>query len=128
MQVFLYIVTGVIVVFFSIQLFMFFKMKLNKGKHLTDLEGSAGEIIKSGGKSVFYFYSPNCGACLSMTPVIDRLSAKNKSIHKINILEDMNTARKFGVMGTPSLVVVEDGVINEFLVGQQPEEKIYELL
>jgi thioredoxin 1 len=40
----------------------------------------------------------------------------------------MATARKFGVMGTPSTVLVREGKIAEFLVGPQSRERIGELL
>jgi thioredoxin 1 len=128
MQIFIYILSGIIAVFFLFQMIMFAKMKLKKGKLVPEIGGAVGEILKAGGKSIFYFYSPNCRACTSMTPIVDRLSVENKNLYKINILKDINSAQKFGVMGTPSLVVVEEGVIKEFLVGHQPEEKIYGLL
>ncbi len=128
MQIFLYLFAAVITAFILFQMIMMIKMKLKKGKPVPEIGGSVGKILKTGGKSIFYFYSPNCRPCLSMTPIVERLSVKNKNIYKINILDDMDSARKFGVMGTPSLVVVEDGVIKEFLVGYQSEEKIYGFL
>jgi thioredoxin 1 len=63
-----------------------------------------------------------------MTPVIKNLAKKNKNIFPVDVSRDMTTAQKFGVMGTPSTVMIESGVIKEFLVGFQNEDKIRTLL
>lgn len=40
----------------------------------------------------------------------------------------MDTARKLSVMGTPSFVVVEDGIIKEYIAGAIGEQRILELI
>lgn len=128
MDILLYIVVGVIIFFVTMQVFVRLKMRAQKGKPAPELAGKAGKHIKKGQKAIFYFFSHSCGACKPMTPIFDRLSKKEKSIFMVNIADDMETARAFGIMGTPSVVVVENGVISEFLVGQVPEAGIYDLL
>ena len=122
------IVIGVIVLFIGMQLFMVLKMKLKKGKNAPQLDGKAGRMVANGDKVLFYFYSPSCRACKPMTPYIKNMAKKNKKIFPIDISRDMATAQKFGVMGTPSTVVVEKGKIKEFLVGFQPQERVQALL
>lgn len=128
MQIVLYVIAGIVAAFFLLQMIMVVKMRLKKGKPVPEIGGNIGKILKTGRKSIFYFYSPGCKACSAMTPVVERLSGRNKNLYKINIQNDMTSAQKFGVMGTPSLVVVEEGIIREFLVGHQSEETIYGLL
>ena len=123
-----YIILGIVALFFLLQFFMVFRMKMKKGKPAPDLEGKAGRALKSGKKALFYFYSPGCRACHAMTPVVQRLAGKRKNVFPVNIADDMETARKFGVMGTPSTVLVEGGVIREFIVGPRPEADVVSLI
>ena len=122
------IVVVLVALFVGMQFFMVFKMKFKKGKAAPQLDGKAGKMTINGEKVLFYFYSPGCRACTPMTPVIKNLAKKNKNIFAVDISKDMTTAQKFGVMGTPSTVLVEAGKIKEFLVGFQSEGKVKALL
>ena len=114
--------------FISMQLFLVLKMKFKKGKAAPKLDGKAGRMASSGGRVLFYFYSPGCRACRPMTPVVKNLAKKNKNVFPVDVSKDISTAQKFGVMGTPSTVLIEAGKIKEFLVGFQSEEKVKALL
>jgi len=85
-------------------------------------------MVKSGSKVMMYFYSPNCRACKALTPVLRALSKKHKNVFSINIAKDMDTARKLGILGTPSIVLVEDGIIKEFMAGAIGESQITAML
>ena len=124
---FLYIIIGFIAFILLFQRIITFKMRFKKGKAAPELDGRYGKAINSGNKSLFYFYSQSCGACRPMTPIIDKF-AKKKNVFKVDIARDMDIARKFGVLGTPSTVIVENGIIKEFLVGPQSESKINQLI
>jgi len=124
----LYIIGGFILGFILLQYLMMFRMKMKKGKPAPELTGKFEKAVKSGDKALFYFYSPGCGACRPMTPVIERMMKKNKNVFKVNIANEMDTARKFGVMGTPSTVLIRDGKIAEFIVGPKPGEQVEGLL
>lgn len=128
MEIIIYIIAGAASVFLLINTIMLVRIKFKKGAPAPEIDGAAGEKIKSGEKVIFYFYSPSCGSCRPMTPVIEKLASKNENIFKINVIDNMELAGKFGIMGTPSLIVAEKGKITEFLVGFQSAEKIYSLL
>lgn len=123
----LYGVLAVFALFIIMQKVMVLKMKLKKGKPAPDLGGHYAKAAGGGG-ALFYFYSEGCGACRPMTPIIGELSKKRKDVFKVDITRDMATARKFGVMATPSTVLVRDGKIAEFLVGPLSRERILGLL
>ena len=125
---FLYVIGALIILFFGFQYFMVLKMKLKKGKDAPELTGKHGKAVSSGKKSMFYFYSQSCGACKAMTPIIEGYTRTNQNYFKVDIQNDMDTARKFGVMGTPSMVIIEGGKIREFLVGPVSEERLQALL
>jgi len=127
-MVFIYIILGIIAFFFLMQFYMIIRMRMRKGKPAPELAGKAGKMVQRGDKTLFYFYSPSCRACKVMTPIVEQLSRHHKNIIKVDVSRDMETARKFGVMGTPSTVLIEAGKISEFLVGAQSEAKLLSLL
>ncbi len=114
--------------FTLLQVTMIVRMKLKKGKTVPNLPGAHGRRIKKGDKVLLYFYSTNCRACKAITPIVKSLQKKRKDIFSINVSKDMETARKLSVMGTPSFVVIEDGIIKEYLAGAIGEQKILELI
>ncbi len=114
--------------FTLLQLTMVLRMKLKKGKTVPSLSGAYGRRIKKGDRVLLYFYSTNCRACKPITPVVKALQKKRNDIFPINISKDMDTARKLSVMGTPAFVVVEEGIIKEYVTGAVGEERILELI
>jgi thioredoxin 1 len=114
--------------FIGLQIFMVIKIKFKKGKSAPQLDGKAGRMVNNGDKVLFYFYTPSCRACIPMTPVVKNFAKKHNNVFPVDVSKDMTTAQKFGVMGTPSTVVIQAGVITEFLVGFQNEDKVRALL
>ena len=120
----IYIALSIAVGFFALmigmRLLIQFKSSALKGKPAPELGGRPGKIVQKGKAALFYFYSPSCGACTAMTPAVKALSKTNDGVFPVDISTDMAVARKFGVMATPTLVVVKDRVIKEVLIGPQP--------
>jgi len=112
----------------GVQLFAFVSARRNRGKRVPDLQGPLGAAVASGGPVLAYFFSPSCGACVRQTPVVERLRKEYPNVVSINVPENVQTARQFGVMGTPSIVLIRDGVVREFLLGFQPESRLRSLL
>ena len=127
-MIIVYIILGIIAAFFLLQFFMRVKMKMKKGKEVPDLGGSHGRMVKKGSKVLMYFYRPSCRACKTLNPVLRSLSKKHKNVFNINITKDMDTARKLGILGTPSIVLVDGGIIKEFMAGAIAESEIIALL
>ena len=127
------IVVGIIIAaiiggFTIIQLTMVVRMKLKKGKEVPSLGGAYGRRIKKGDKVLLYFYSTSCRACKAITPMIKSLQKKRRDIFSINISKDMDTAQKLGVMGTPAFIVVDEGIIKEYVAGAIGEQRILDLI
>jgi thioredoxin 1 len=119
------VIVGFIVV---IQLYAWIGSYLKKGKQLEGIEGDLGRKISRGDKVMVYFYSQSCSACKPMTPVIDKLRKSYKNVYKVNVTKDLDTSRKFGVMGTPAMVLVENAKISEYILGARNETFIQNLL
>ena len=126
-----YVLGGIVVLFLAfigLQQFMIRKMQKMKGKEAPELSRKEGKAIKKGQKALFYFYSPQCGACRTITPVIEEMMKKNRRVFKVNLAEDREIAMKFGIMATPTTIVVEKQMIKELLIGPQREEVLLELM
>lgn len=126
-MVFIYILlalVGLFVLFgFMPKMLSYFK----KGSDAPDIS-SKYNLGSTKQPALFYFYSDQCAACKPMTPFISKMARKNRNVIKVDVTDDMDTARKFGVMGTPSTVLVQQGKIKEFLVGPQPHDRVKQLL
>jgi len=128
MKIAVYIILGILVLFFGFQKLMVFRMTRNKGKPAPRLKGARGKAVSAGKPALFYFYSPSCNACKAMTPVVEKYTKNNPRCFKIDISKDMETARAFGVLGTPSTIITESGIIKEFIVGPKPKSELVKLL
>ena len=125
---FVYILIGVIIIFFAFQYLMVIKAKLKKGKPAPELSGNLKKAVEKYDKVLIYFFSPSCGACRAMTPLIEQYKSKKKNYFSVDVSKDSETAGKFGIMATPSTVIVENGTIKEFLLGPLPKGKIDALM
>ena len=128
MDILFYIVMIFVGFIVFIQIYARLQGFFKSGKKIPELNGRIGKAIKTNSRTLLYFYTPNCSACKVMTPVIDRLQAEFTNVLKVNLARDMEIGKKFGVMGTPSLVLVENNTIQKFIVGARSEGQIRKLL
>lgn len=82
----------------------------------------------SAGAKVYYFFSQRCGPCRSMRPLIERLGAVHPELVPVDITERPELARSFRVMGTPTFVRVEEGVVTDVVLGAVTEKRLRRLL
>ena len=123
------IVGGIVALVLGLQFFVMFRVRRQRGKPAPELAGKMGRRVSRGKSALFYFYSPSCGACRAMTPVMKRLAkAHEGGVYPVDIAKDLDIARKFGVMATPTTIYVDKGVIQEVFVGPQPATLFEDLL
>ena len=127
-MIIVWIIAGIVLLFFGFQYLTILRMKLKKGKPAPNLTGVYGKAVKNRKTSLFYFYSPQCGACKTMTPIVERYTKNNPRCFKVDISRDRTTASAFGIMATPSTAIVENGKIKDFIVGPKPQAEFVELL
>ncbi|MDZ7315204.1 MAG: thioredoxin family protein [candidate division KSB1 bacterium] len=121
------IILTVLVLFVVLQIVMVRKMQSKRGKDVPQLGGRLDALMRRG-KVLFYFYSPSCRACRPMTPIVRSLAQHDKRILLEDVSRDVRTAQQFGVMATPTLVLVQEGKIADILVGYQDESRLRALL
>ncbi len=104
------------------------KAKANEGQAVPELEPAVEASLHERGKVLLYFFSPNCGPCRSMTPVIDRLAALHDNVFKFDVSQSLDLARRLGVMATPTIMLLADGRIARVKLGALPEKNLEEFL
>jgi thioredoxin 1 len=120
----LYVLAGAAAVVAGLQVSNWLAARRLVGRPAPDLSDLLGPAASGGGRTLYYFYSARCVPCHEMTPRIDRLSAEHAGIVKVDIGSARDAAIRFGVMATPTVVVVEDGKIVTALVGPQSERRL----
>jgi thioredoxin 1 len=72
------------------------------------------------------FWAPWCGPCRMVSPFVDQLADEQTdfAVGKINVDEEPEMAKQFGVMSIPTLVVVKDGQVVRQEAGAKPKAQI----
>lgn len=77
------------------------------------------------------FYSPSCGPCRMLAPVIDNLAnqyAGKAVIAKYDTSRYQMTAARFQVKGVPTLIFFKQGQVVDQVVGAAPQSDIEQRL
>ena len=85
------------------------------------------EIEKSKGLVLVDFWAEWCGPCKMIAPVLEQVAGENAgkiSIRKLDVDDNPNTARRFGVMSIPTMILFKDGAPVERLMGYMPKERL----
>lgn len=90
------------------------------------------EVLKSQNPVMIDFWSPQCGPCLSLMPVIDRvekLYAGKLKVAKVNAVGNRMLCAKLRVMSLPTFLFYKDGVEVYRLTGNSiTEEELMETI
>ena len=80
------------------------------------------------GDRLIYFYSPKCGPCRSMTPIVDQLSGEHSRVYKVDVQEEMAVARDFNIRATPTTVLVKDDRVLDVALGAKSRKQLENML
>ena len=77
------------------------------------------------------FWSPSCGPCRLIAPLLDVLATENGDaarIVKINTYENMNLAARYGVDMLPTIMIFRNGNVVERMIGAVDKSRMQEAL
>jgi len=81
------------------------------------------------GKVLVDFWAPWCGPCRVMTTALEEIESRvDNSLIKVNVDLFPQIAKEFGVRGIPALFVLQDGKIEESVVGSKKPDELIALL
>lgn len=89
------------------------------------------EVLKSEQPVLVDFWAPWCGPCQMLMPTLEEVSNDvegSAKVVRINIDNEPELQRQFGIMSVPTLMVFKSGEIVETLIGGRPKDEIIALL
>ena len=98
--------------------------------HFTDADFKS-EVLDSDRPVLVDFWADWCGPCHALAPTIEELAGKFEGavkVGKLDIDQNLQTARAYGIRGIPSVLLFKNGEVVETLVGVQPKRRYEEVL
>ena len=87
--------------------------------NVTDADFEA-QVINADGPVLGDYWAPWCGPCKMVAPILEQLAGEygdKLTIAKINIDDNPETPKKYGVRGIPTLTVFKNGNVEATKVG-----------
>lgn len=89
------------------------------------------EVLKSETPVLLDFWAEWCGPCKSIGPALDELAteyAGRLRIVKVNIDENQQTPRTYGVRGIPTLMVIKNGKVEATQIGAVSKGQLSQMI
>ncbi|MDP9340963.1 MAG: thioredoxin [Actinomycetota bacterium] len=85
------------------------------------------KVIQSDKPVLVDFWAEWCVPCHMVSPVVEEIArdhAESLSVGKLNVDDNPETARRYGVMSIPTLIVFKDGQEKARVVGARGKDAI----
>ena len=88
------------------------------------------EVRNSEGIALLDFYADWCGPCRMVLPIVEEIASEREDllVGKINVDDNPELAREFGIISIPTLRVIKDGKIINRASGAKSKAKILEMV
>src|SRR2546421_10817676 len=85
------------------------------------------EVLQSDKPVIVDFWAEWCGPCHAVGPVLDKIAEERSDelkLVKVNIDEEQELARRYGIQSIPTIVLFKDGEPAAAAIGAQPKGAI----
>lgn len=89
------------------------------------------EVLKSELPVLVDFWAAWCGPCRMLAPELEAFAEETEGkvkVGKVNVDEEGELAREFGIMSIPTLLVFKNGELVNKSMGFCQKDKMYELI
>ncbi len=97
---------------------------------LTD-DNFENEVVHSDIPVLVDFWADWCGPCKVIGPTIESLATDylgKVKVAKLNVDDNPQAARRFGVRSIPTLIVFKDGEVQQSVIGIKPKGQLADLI
>ena len=97
--------------------------------HIT-AENFDTQVQNASGKILLDFWAPWCGPCRMIGPILDEIAKERPDVKvcKINIDEEYDLAARYKVVSIPTLMVLQNGMVEDRAIGARPKGQILNML
>ena len=89
------------------------------------------EVLQSDKPVIVDFWAEWCGPCHAVAPVLDKIAEERPDelkLVKVNIDEEQELARRYGIQSIPTIVLFRDGEPAAAAIGAQPKTALEKAL
>jgi len=98
-------------------------------KKITD-DVFKSEVLEAKEPVLVDFNATWCGPCKMMAPIFDELSEEYQNVKFIScdVDECPETAREYGIMSIPTMIMFKNGEPSDPVIGAQPKKNLTDLI
>ena len=88
------------------------------------------EVLRSDKPVLIDFWAAWCGPCRMIAPIVEQIAEEVSGIQvgKIDVDDQPELARQFGVMSIPTLILFQNGKVVKQMTGVQPKPAIMDAI
>lgn len=93
-------------------------------------ENFENEVANSTQTVLLDFWASWCGPCRMIAPTIEEIAKEREDIKvgKVNVDDEVELAKQFGIVSIPTLVVIKGGKLVTQSAGVRPKQAILDML